>query len=360
MFNFIKPEVLGMKAYHLEDVRARIKLNQNENPYDLPAKVKRRALEMLAERPWGRYPEFIPTRFLERLGQAVGWPAEGLAVGNGSNELIAALLAISLERGRKLLTVEPTFAVYRQLATVQAARLVAVSLRDDLTFDVAGILKAAAQEKPEVMILCSPNNPTGSWLAFEEIEKIASGFSGLIIVDEAYHEFSKISAMPLIRRFRQVAVLRTFSKAMSLAGLRVGYLIGAPELVQEANKAKLPYNLDIFSIIAATCALDAADEMRAQVEAIISERERLLGRMPAIEGVRVYPSKANFILFETPVLAAEVYNELLSRRGILIRNVSRPGRFERALRVSVGRPDENDEFVKCLEEIVHERASIKS
>ncbi|MGI8784496.1 MAG: histidinol-phosphate transaminase [Acidobacteriota bacterium] len=355
MYKFIKPEVLKASSYHLADVPARIKINQNENPFDLPPEIKERALRILSERPWGRYPEFVPLRFLKRLSEAVNWPAEGLSVGNGSNELIAALLAITLERGRKLLICEPTFSMYRQLATTHAANVIAVPMTEDFGFDMPAVLEAIEREQPTVVILCSPNNPTGAWLTFEQMDEIAGRFSGLLIFDEAYFEFCGITALGLVERHRNVAVLRTFSKAMSLAGLRVGYLMAAAELVDEVNKAKLPYNLNIFSMIAAECALDAAAVMQAQVEQIIAGRERLIAALGRIEGVRAYPSRANFVLFETRLAAEQIYTELLKRGRILIRNVSRPGRMERALRVSVGRPDENDEFLSTLAGILGTR-----
>src|SRR5919199_1709153 len=242
----IKPRVRELKAYTLSPDRASVKINQNENPWDAPESVKRETLRRMAARAWSRYPDFIPASLHEKLAAFAGWRADGVVAGNGSNELIQATLMVTVAEGRRVLISEPTFALYRQVATVLGGEVVSVPLDGGLGFDVPALRRAVEREAPDVTILCSPNNPTGCRIVEEELEELLRATAGVVVVDEAYFEFSGRTVAPLLGRHRNLAVFRTFSKAMGLAGLRVGYLLAAPELAREVSKAVLPYNLNAF------------------------------------------------------------------------------------------------------------------
>lgn len=341
----IKPAVRQLQAYTLKHFEARVKVNQNENPFDMPDAVKAAVQKAMANKAWCRYPAFVPTELAARLARFANWRSDGVLVGNGSNELIEAVLMVTVESGRRVVIPQPTFTLYQMLTTILGGEPHPVNLTDSLNFDVPRLTEAAA--RADVTLLCCPNNPTGSILSLDEIRSILKGARGLVIVDEAYHEFSRQSAVPLLHEFEQLVVLRTFSKAMAMAGLRVGYLLGHPPLVEQIAKAKLPYNVNIFSMAAAEAALEHFPLLQPQIELLIQERERLLGELQQIRGVTAYPSQANFIAFKTQFQATKVFEALYSN-GILVRDISRYPMLQNFLRVSVGSPQENDQFLKAL------------
>jgi histidinol-phosphate aminotransferase len=344
----IKQKVRELRAYSLEPYRASIKLNQNENPFDLPAAVKEEVLRRVSQRAWSRYPEFVPTSLLERLSSFSGWPRAGLLAGNGSNELIQALLMVTLARGKRVLICEPTFSLYRQIATVLEADVASVRLTPELGFDVSALRRAIRDTQPEVTIICSPNNPTGCVISDEDLSQLLSESKGLIAVDEAYHEFAGHSVAGLLSEFKNLVVLRTFSKAMALAGLRVGYLLGDTQVVQEIAKALLPYNLNLFSQTAAEVAMEMyATQLRPLIEAMNRERERVFVALQKIDGLDPVVSRANFMVVRSARDPKQVFEELLDR-DILIRDVSGYPMLSDYFRVCVGTPRENDQLITAL------------
>src|SRR5687768_2066595 len=212
----IKPEIRELRAYTLRHYEPGIKLNQNESPYDVPAELKGRLWERLAERPWNRYPPFVATDFISAVSEATGWPADGVLVGNGSNELIQALLATVVEPGISVVIPEPTFTLYRLLTGVSGGTAENVFLDADLRFPVDELIARARATSAAMMVICAPNNPTGSGLSREEIERLYSETEGLLVLDQAYVEFGGFDALPLLASRPRLIILRTYSKAMSL------------------------------------------------------------------------------------------------------------------------------------------------
>ena len=354
----IKPRVRELKAYTLSPDRASVKINQNENPWDAPEAIKQETLRRLSRRAWSRYPDFIPASLHERLAQFARWTTDGVVAGNGSNELIQATLMVTVGEGRRVLISEPTFALYRQVATVLGGEVSSVPLNEELKFDVAALREAIERDDPDVTILCSPNNPTGCRLEHEELESLLAATRGIVVVDEAYFEFSGRTVAPLLSAHANLAVFRTFSKAMALAGLRVGYLLAAPELAREVSKAVLPYNLNAFSQTAAEVALERYErELRPTVERIVSERVRLFDALRDIEGLAPVPSSANFMVVRSSIEPRRVYDELLERHGVLIRDVSGYPMLSAYFRVSVGTPAENDRLLEGLRRIFAEKGA---
>ena len=303
-------------------------------------------------RAWSRYPDFAPQRLHERLAEFSGWQREGIIAGNGSNELIQALLMVTVGDGKCVLITEPTFALYRQITTVLGGEVVSVPLKDDLQFDVPALLEEIEETQPEVTILCSPNNPTGCVISDEELVVLSKAARGLIVVDEAYHEFAEHSAVPLLGDHENLVVLRTFSKAMAMAALRVGYLLASPELVREIAKALLPYNLNALSQTAAEVAIEMFEaKLQPLVEAICAERDRLYVELASIPGLLPVQSQANFMVVRSNKEPKRVFAELL-KRDILIRDVSGYPMLNDYFRVSVGTPEENDLLVRALREIL--------
>ncbi len=351
----IKPAVRTIGAYTLAARRAPVKINQNENPYDLPETLKRRVLDQALGRPWSRYPDFDPKDLLERLAAFSGWRADGILVGNGSNELIEALLLVTVGPGARVVIPEPTFTLYALLTRILGGDVVTAPLGSELEYRAEELRKLREGLAPTLTIVCSPNNPTGSLLAVDEVARLCAQGGGLVVVDEAYHEFSGQTVVPLLAEHKNLVVLRTFSKAMGMAGLRVGYLLAAPELVREINKARLPYNLNFFSQLAATAAIDDWEALRQTVERLVLARDSLLHQLYRIPGIKPYPSKANFILFELSEADPKVVFESLYKRGVLIRDVTAYPRLSRCLRASVGSEAENEAFLSALRHAVEEQ-----
>ncbi len=203
ILNSIKPAVRALRAYTLAPHRASLKLNQNENPWDAPARIKEEVLRKFAARKWSQYPDFIPAHLNERLAAFAGWRPDGIIAGNGSNELIQALLMVTMERGKTLLISEPTFTLYRQVATVLGGAVESVLLTGDLGYDNEALQKFIDDKQPDVTIICSPNNPTGCVIDDDALRALLKTARGLVVVDEAYHEFAGHSVVPLLQRTRK-------------------------------------------------------------------------------------------------------------------------------------------------------------
>jgi histidinol-phosphate aminotransferase len=347
----IKGRVRELRAYSLKPYRASIKLNQNENPFDLPRAVKDEVMRRVSQRAWSRYPDFVPASLLNQLSDFAAWPRQGLLAGNGSNELIQAVLMVTVGRGKCVLLCEPTFSLYRQIGNVLEADIHRVHLTQELQFDLKALYRAVRETEPAVTIICSPNNPTGCVLSDEDLSVLLSESKGLVVVDEAYHEFAQHSVAGLLPEFKNLVVLRTFSKAMALAGLRVGYLLGDPEVVQEIAKALLPYNLNLFSQTAAEVSMEMYEtELRPLIEQMIQERERLYVALADIDGLTPVASRANFMIVKSQRDPSQVFEDLLDR-DILIRDVSNYPMLSEYFRVCVGTPRENELLITALKEM---------
>ncbi len=346
----VKPAVRAISAYTLREYDYDLKMNQNENPDDVPVGLKEKVLEFARDRSWSRYPPFIPMELRERLAEYAGWRADGVLVGNGSNEIIQALMTVFLGPGKRLVIPSPTFTVYRLIGTVLGAEVEQVPLKPDYTFD-CDALESAVLARGDMAVICSPNNPTGALYPLERIVALLEKTDAPVIVDEAYFEFSCVTAKDLLAKYDNLVVLRTFSKAFSLAGLRVGYGMMDPSLALEVDKAKLPYNINFFSIAAALMLLDNKDELSESVRRIVAEREPLVSAMNEIDGVTAYPSRSNFILFETPYAPKSIFEGILAD-GILIRDVSSYPMLGKALRVSVSTADDNRRFLDSLARVI--------
>jgi histidinol-phosphate aminotransferase len=347
----IKPRVRELRAYALSPERAAVKLNQNENPWDAPERIRQESLRRLQGRSWSRYPDFVPASLHARLADFAGWQPDGVIAGNGSNELIQALLMVTVGEGRRVLISEPTFALYRQIATVLGGEVASVPLNARLQYDIAALGEKMQAFAPDVTIICAPNNPTGCGIDDADLVSLLEATGGIVAVDEAYFEFAGRTIAPLLGRHKNLVVFRTFSKAMGLAALRVGYLLAAPEVAREIGKAVLPYNLNLVSQTIAEVAVELYEsELRPHVARIIAERDRLHAGLQAIEGLDAVRSQANFMVVRSRIEPRRVYAELL-RRDILIRDVSGYPLLRDYFRVSVGTPSENDLLLAALQEI---------
>jgi histidinol-phosphate aminotransferase len=353
----VKGSVRALGAYTLRRHEAAIKLNQNESPYDVPEELKARLGERLASRPWNRYPPFVAEDFIAAVAEATGWRAEGVLVGNGSNELIQALMAVTVGPGVSVVIPEPTFTLYRLMTEVNGGETVPVPLTPDLTFDVEAIIHAAREREAALVVLCSPNNPTGAALSREEILRVHDRTGALVVLDQAYVEFGGFDAIPLLEGRPRLLVLRTFSKALSLAGLRAGYLLGDPALAAEVGKGKLPYNVNFFTEAVAAEVLRNRGLLEPRVAAVRKERDRLVRELSGLPALRTFPTAANFVLFRVEhgrLTHTDVFARLLGEHGILLRDVSQYPMLEGCLRVNAGTPEEGDAFLAALRSLLNE------
>lgn len=349
--HYIKPAVRALRAYTLSPHRASVKLNQNENPWDAPERIKEEVLRRFAARKWSRYPDFVPVSLHERLAEFARWKPDGVIAGNGSNELIQALLMVTIASGKRVLISEPTFALYRQVTTVLGGEVQTVSLTYGLQFDVEALQRIVEEKQPDVTIICSPNNPTGCVIDDDSLRSLLRISRGLVVIDEAYHEFAEHSVVPLLSEHENLIVLRTFSKAMAFAALRIGYLLASPELVTEIRKAVLPYNLNAFSQMAAEVAVENYEsELRPLVKKIISERDRVFNELSKIDGLAPVASKGNFMVVKSAADPKRIFADLLAR-DILVRDVSSYPMLGEYFRVCVGTPEENDYLLEKIGEI---------
>ncbi len=343
----VKSQVIKVPAYTLHAYEADIKLNQNENPFDFPEDLKDETFRRYRARKWSVYPDFVPDSLRRQLADFVGWHKDGVLVGNGSNELIQATLMVLANSRTRVAIPSPTFTVYGLVSKVLGAKVVNIPLNQDMTYNVEDLISKSQESGATVLIINTPNNPTGSVLKEDGLEEILNRFSGFVLLDEAYYEFWGHSGLPALRDYPRLIITRTFSKAMGMAGLRVGYLLSHPDLATQISKAKLPYNVNQFSLTAAEVALENITRFRPAIEAVLKERERLGRELGEIQGIKVYPTEANFVLIEVPIAPRTVFDELF-KQGILIRDVSSYPMLSKCLRISVGTREENDRLLSAL------------
>jgi len=354
--DLIRPEVRAIEGYRVAAPPHTIKLNQNESPIELPDAIRREILERLRTLPWTRYPDpAASTALPDALKRSLGLP-EGIeiATGNGSNELIQALLGAVLAPAETVALPVPTFPLYRQFAQILAASVVEVPLEPNLTCNAGRLAEAAAQAGARVVVLARPNNPTGTAIPLDGIERILTGTDALVVVDEAYGEFASGSVLPLLGEHDRLVVLRTFSKAFRCAGLRIGYLMATAAFIEQIAKVLPPFNTSVFSREVALTIVRNLHLLRPGIDAAVAERDRMIESLARIRGIAPIPSKANFICFRTDMPPRIVFNRLLER-AILVRDVSGYPLLDDCLRVSVGTPTENRAFVTALTEIMEER-----
>lgn len=333
-----------------------VKLNQNESPFDLPAALKEELLDLFHEIEFNRYPTEQPDRLRHALAEHDGVPPDSIIVGNGSNEITYTFGLALLEKEVPVVLPRPMFSLYAKVALLQDADLTSVPPRDDLRFDTDALVEAVSEKGPVLTVLTTPNNPTGRAMTLEEIEQVVAESPGFVVVDEAYVEFnSEGTAADLLDQHPNVIVLRTLSKAFGLAGIRIGYLIAHPDVVNELMKARLPFMVSRFAEKTALAVLRQYTLVKKRVQKIKSSIEGVTQALQDMKGVEVVPSEANFVLFTTPV-PADVLQERLADQGVLVRNMGGYPELEGYLRVSAGTEQENNAFVGALETSLHTAA----
>jgi histidinol-phosphate aminotransferase len=351
----LRQEVLDLHAYHVPDSAGYIKLDAMENPYSLPPALREEIAAAVAAAAINRYPDPSAASLKEKIRSVTGLP-QGMEVllGNGSDELIQ-LLALAVNKpGATLLGVEPSFVMYKMIATFIGMRYVGVPLAADFSLDVPATLAAIKREQPALVFLAYPNNPTGNLFSADAVKQIVEAAPGLVVVDEAYYAFASDSFIPHLARYPNLLVMRTFSK-LGMAGLRLGFLAGSAVWLGQLEKLRLPYNVGVLPQLVAGKLLEHHELLLQQAEQIKLDRAELYRQLGAIPGVRIYPSEANFLLFR--VAKATTIFDGLKRRGVLIKNLDGGHPMLRdCLRVTIGTPDECAKFVTALQETIIQSA----
>jgi histidinol-phosphate aminotransferase len=341
-----------------------IKLDANESPYG-PSPRARAALAALgggqvsldgAGLQYGHpdvvaiYPDPNHTHLREQLSRYTGQPPERIICSSGSGELIDLLMRAVLQPSDTIIDCPPTFGMYAFDAGIHAARVVNVPRDEAFTLDIEGVAEAAERHAAKLVFVTLPNNPTGNLTPHAEIERLLE-LPLLVIVDEAYVEFSGASVVDMIGRYPNLAVLRTFSKWAGLAGLRIGYGLFHEELIQHLWKIKQPYNINVAAQAAALGSLEDVDYLMDKVACIVAERDRIYAQLQSMPDLLVYPSRANFLLCRVIGGDAAALKAELMRRGILVRYFNKPGLSD-CIRFSIGTPKQNEVLLAALEDIL--------
>ncbi|MCW4010955.1 MAG: histidinol-phosphate transaminase [Candidatus Bathyarchaeota archaeon] len=329
-----------------------VKLNYNENLYIPREKIIPLLKEVAEEVDFRIYPQNEEALLKEKIGEYLQVPQDSVTVGNSSDEVMERVIRIFLKKGDAAVTFTPTFSVFKYCVLYEEAEYVQVPLCDDFNIDMEA-MHSAFTSNARLLYLCSPNNPTSNQLKPREIEALIEEFPGIVLVDEAYGEYADYSVVPLIKKYENLIVLRTFSKAFSLAGLRLGYALANPTLAKALDKTPAPYPVNAVSLSMGRKMLENIGLMRESVTALKLERGKLISRLNEIKGVEAFDSKANFVLFNTAKPYAGVYEAALSR-GLVIKRLGKLVRYENCLRTTVGLPEMNAKLLKTLSEYMED------
>jgi histidinol-phosphate aminotransferase len=357
-----RDDLTALEGYHSPQLDVSVRLNTNESPFPPPPGFVDAWLEELGTVPLHRYPDRSSRELRSAIGESIDQPPTRVFCANGSNEVLQTLLLTYGGTGRRALVFEPTYALHSHIARITGTEVIVGSRRDDFGVDPDSARALIEQHQPEIVFLCSPNNPTGTVDPTATVAAILGAAPGLVIVDEAYGEFARESALDLVDDDRALVVTRTYSKVWSLAALRLGFCVAPPWVVAELEKVVLPYHLDVSTQLAGITALRFRSEMEARIALLVEERERLFAALDELDGVTVFPSGANFLLFRVSTGPGgedrgHAVWEAMVERGVLVRDFSRWPGVEDCLRVTVGTAVEDTAFLSALKDVLREHGA---
>jgi histidinol-phosphate aminotransferase len=351
---YLREALLGLEVYRTHEYRpGLVRLDANESPYPLDDADRDTFAHELGRVAVHRYPEVSGRPLREALARRYHVEPDMVLPGNGSDETISVLLTAFAEgpRGRgKVLFPVPTFGTYEASAVARGLLPVKVPLREDWQLDEARCAEALEGERPALCFFASPNNPTGNRFDAAALERLARAAPGVFVADEAYADFSGQTMISLVGEIEGFCVMRSLSK-IGLAALRLGALVGPKDLVAQLDKVRLPYNVNAVSMALACALLENPGRLEDRIRKVAASRRKLAEALSGIPGLTVFPSDANFVLVRTPVDGQRAWQRLLDR-GVLVRNLSRPGPLRNCLRITAGTPEENDRCVHALREAI--------
>lgn len=347
--SIFRKEVLSLSAYKVADATGLIKLDAMENPYSWPEDIKLNWLKILKDCPVNRYPDPEGQQLTATIRHLNQIPDQfEILLGNGSDEIIQLLL-MALPSNASVLAPDPGFVMYKQLSLCLGLNYHGIPLlADSFDLDLPAMLSAIEKNQPSVIFLAYPNNPTGNLFSENSIRKIIKASQGLVVIDEAYSPFADASFINSLKQHDNLLVMRTVSK-LGLAGLRLGYIVGLPKIIEQLHKIRLPYNINCLTQISVDFALSNKSLFDQQTQQICAERTVVFNQLNALVGIKAYPSAANFILFKTPKNRANEIFTSIKQQGVLIKNLSaQGGLLTDCLRVTIGKPEENTAFLRAL------------
>jgi len=351
----VRPEIQALSAYHVSDATGLIKLDVMESPYRLPDWLAREVGEVVANLALNRYP--VPTALKLRtlIRDVMAVPAGcDVLLGNGSDECIQYITATVAQPGAVVLAPSPSFVMFQMQAQFYHLKFVGVPLQDDFSLDADRFLAAIAEHQPALTWIAYPNNPTGNAFAEADIVRVIKAAPGLVVIDEAYQPFAGGSFMGRLNEFDNLVVMRTVSK-IGMAGVRLGYVAGKPEWINEFDKTRSPFNINVMTEAVAIKLLENKSVLDAQAAIILAERNALSAELAKLPGLTVYPSAANFVLARvlgdrngTAGVGTRVF-ERMKAEGVLVKNFSGGHPLlENCLRLTVGSPEENRAMLRAL------------
>ncbi|MBI4356801.1 MAG: histidinol-phosphate transaminase [Gammaproteobacteria bacterium] len=351
--SFVRKDILDLQAYSTAHPTKGILLHAMENPYDWPIDLKTALLTELSTLSLNRYPDGEADLLKTELRQSLGLPNHlDILLGNGSDECLQILFLTFQNSERGLFTIEPTFVMYKTIATVVGLPYHSEPLDPNFTLDREKCLATIRKVQPALIVLSYPNNPTASCFSEADIRLLLEAAPGMVVLDEAYYPFSQKTFITELEQFPNLLILRSFSK-MGLAGLRLGYAVGNSKIIALLNKVRLPYNLNAITQSIARFAIRHEDVFKAQVGKIVQNREVLYQALQALPGLTVWPSEANFIVLRTPAGRALTIFESLKKNNIFIKCLDGTHPLlQDVLRVSVGTEIENHRFLEILKTLL--------
>ena len=342
-----------LQGYHSPQVEVDVRLNTNESPYGPPPEWVGDVVAELERIDFHRYPDRDARELREGIAELHGVSADQVFVANGSNEVLQTLFLTYGGHDRACAVFEPTYAMHTQIAHHTSTAVASGERAEDFRLDPTEVKRVLGEAGPALTFVCSPNNPTGGAEPREIVDEVLDLAPGLVVVDEAYGQFSSWTALDLVADDRPLVVTRTYSKTWSMAGSRLGYLVGPASVVSALAQRVLPYHLDTLKQRAGLLALRYADQMEERVAALVAERQRIVAGLAGLE-VETWPSDANFVLFRPLGRSGDDVWQGLVDRSVLVRNCTTWGhpRLVDCLRVTVGTPDEDDRFLSALTEVL--------
>ncbi len=353
--DLIRPEIRSFIPYNANQQPYRIKLDANESPFNMPLEVREKLSAFISDNPeLNLYPDTDSIQLRKALAEHWSADSDQIIVGTGSDQLIQIIANVFVGPGDKVLYPTPSFGMYRDSCLIAGGTPVSYLLDPASRFEYSkqAIIEAYDREKPKIIYICNPNNPTGNLMPREDVLAVAEYCrNSAVIVDEAYAEFCDTTVIPYVNKYENLLVLKTFSKAYGLAGIRCGYSIAGHALTKAVNLARPPYNISSLSQYTALLVLSAKEQIQKNVALLIAEREWAAARLKEIKGLDVYGSAANFILVKVEN-CVEVYKKLCEK-GIFVRAFGQSPLLKDCLRISIGTHEQNAGLIDGLSAICH-------
>jgi len=345
----IRKDILDLLPYKIPlSYPNAIKLDQNECPWDIPVDLKVAITERLIKTDFNRYPLSEVIELRKKIAKMDRVLPDQVCLSEGSNVMLQALVNLTAHRG-KVMGVNPGFIAYREQTQVFGCQWIGVDLYENFTLPIESFLQNLNKHKPNLVFIANPNSPTGNLFERESLIRILQAARCIVVIDEAYYPFSNDTAVDWLNEFPHLVIVRTFSKAFALAGVRLGYAMGDADVMDQLEKALMPFRISKLTCVVADEVLSHTGYVREYMTLILKERQRLFTRMKMMDHVTVFASDANFFLFR--VKDAQAICKGLLQHGVVVRNVSDNHLLKNCLRVAVGSPEENETFLKALAEV---------